>query len=56
MTCYGSKEYEGESIETPDDNCPDCGNPTHDGSSIDSCGYSPVSCDTCGHRECDHSC
>ena len=36
--------------------CPDCGMPTVDGKAASGCYYSPVSCDTCGHRDCDGSC
>jgi len=36
--------------------CPDCGYPTVEGIAASGCAYSPVSCDTCGHAECDGSC
>jgi hypothetical protein len=36
--------------------CHDCGWPTVDGEAASGCNYSPVDCETCGHRPCDGSC
>ena len=36
--------------------CPECGTPTVDGQAAYGCNWSPVSCETCGHRACDGSC
>lgn len=42
--------------EEPNGVCPDCGEPTFDGESINQCGYSKVECETCNHAPCDGSC
>ena len=36
--------------------CPDCGTPTVNGQAAYGCAWSPVDCDTCGHKKCDFSC
>lgn len=36
--------------------CPECGMLTVDDYAAHGCNYSPVSCETCGHRACDESC
>ena len=36
--------------------CPDCDTPTVDGQAAYGCWYSPISCEICGHRQCDGSC
>lgn len=36
--------------------CPDCGILTIDGEAAYGCNWSPVTCETCGYRECDDSC
>ena len=36
--------------------CPDCEEPTIDGDAARGCNYSPINCETCGHRYCDWSC
>lgn len=36
--------------------CPDCGEPTIDGTAITGCNYSQVDCKTCGASPCDGSC
>lgn len=50
--CCDSYNYSDE----VDGECPDCGEPTVDGEAAAGCNYSPVICDTCGHRPCDESC
>lgn len=52
MSCCERQGEEGE----PDEECPDCGEPTVDGESISVCGYSPIACHTCGNAPCDGSC
>tara|TARA_R110000851_G_scaffold47424_1_gene115084 strand:- start:41879 stop:42037 length:159 start_codon:yes stop_codon:yes gene_type:complete len=52
MCCDGTGYYENEI----DGECPTCGGPTVDGDAYESCGYSPLDCDTCGCRPCDLSC
>lgn len=53
MSCYGQPD---DDSAKPNGVCPDCGSETEDGYAIDSCGYSPVECETCGWRPCDGSC
>ena len=36
--------------------CPDCGYPTVDGEAASGCDWSPISCETCGHRQCTGAC
>ena len=36
--------------------CPDCGTPTVNGGAAYGCCWSQISCETCGHTECDGSC
>ena len=37
--------------------CPDCGGPIDsDGDACYGCNYAPISCETCGARECDEGC
>jgi hypothetical protein len=36
--------------------CPDCGYPTVNGDAASGCNWSPIACNTCGHRPCDLSC
>ena len=47
-TGYSEKQIDGT--------CPDCGEPTVEGSAYDRCGYSPEVCETCGFAPCDESC
>jgi len=66
VSCYGDDDdYTKSEINGDDDDytkseingeCGDCGEETVDGVPYKSCSYSPVSCDKCGHRECDESC
>lgn len=54
MSCFGS-DYDDEN-QKADGECPDCGEPTFEGSAIGGCSYSPVICETCGDCPCDQSC
>lgn len=51
MCCSGEL-----SEDDADGVCPDCGDPTVDGDSVNDCYYSPCICDTCNNRPCDGSC
>lgn len=53
MACFGNYDYSGEK---PNGECPDCGEPTIDGNAVESCSYSPQTCETCDCRPCDQSC
>lgn len=43
-------------IDEVDGLCQDCGWPTVDGEAASGCYWSPLSCSTCGHKQCDGSC
>ena len=51
--CCASNEVR---LEDADGVCPDCDNPTSEGEPVESCGYSPIECKTCGWAPCDYSC
>ena len=50
--CCDARGAEGE----PNGICPECGEPTVDGESIEICAWSPVECEVCGYAPCDGSC
>lgn len=55
MTCFGQRS-DFNNVK-PVSTCKDCGEAVdEDGDAIDSCGYSPVECETCGYAPCDESC
>lgn len=53
MPCCDGWDYTTEKVNGK---CPECGEPTIDGSAPTGCNYSPVVCKTCADAPCDSSC
>lgn len=55
MGCCDGWELDVEEDDVEGE-CPDCCEPTVNGSAKTGCNHSPVCCKTCGSAPCDESC